>query len=58
MGFRPVLFRSDTGSKITENNTAAAEDAAEKPDKTDKTDKTVTENSTAGSDAERSSNNP
>ena len=49
---------TDSESKITEHNTAAAGDAAEKPDKTDKTDKTVTENSTAGSDAERSSNNP
>ena len=50
---------TDSESKITDTaGTAAAGDAAEKSDKTDKTDKTVTENSTAGSDVERSSNNP
>ena len=50
---------TDSESKTNDTaDTAAAGDAADKSDKTDKTDKTVTENSTAGSDVERSSNNP
>ena len=50
---------TDSESKTNDTaGTAAAGDAADKSDKTDKTDKTATENGAAGSDAERSSNNP
>lgn len=50
---------TDSESKTNDTaDTAAAGDAADKSDKTDKTDKTATENGAAGSDAERSSNNP
>ena len=47
-----------TDSESKTNDTAGTAAAGDAADKSDKTDKTATENGAAGSDAERSSNNP